>query len=75
EVELAPGSLLALYTDGLVESPGVDFDDALAGLGRRLAATGELPLEELADRLVRHAADAEERPDDIALMLLRAPVG
>ncbi|MBQ0878676.1 SpoIIE family protein phosphatase [Streptomyces sp. RT42] len=75
EVELAPGSLLALYTDGLVESPGVDFDDALAGLGRRLAAAGELPLEELADRLVRHAADAEERPDDIALMLLRAPVG
>ncbi|MGP2437843.1 SpoIIE family protein phosphatase [Streptomyces sp. JW3] len=71
EVELAPGTLLALYTDGLVESPGVDLDDALAGLGRRLARAGGLPLDELADLLVRDEAGAEERADDIALLLLR----
>ncbi|WP_329551364.1 SpoIIE family protein phosphatase [Streptomyces sp. NBC_00696] len=72
EVDLAPGSVLALYTDGLIESPGVDIEDALAELGQRLAAAGDLPLEELADELVRHSAAAQERNDDVALLLLRA---
>ncbi|MDN0197774.1 SpoIIE family protein phosphatase [Streptomyces sp. S.PNR 29] len=72
EVDLAPGSLLALYTDGLVESPGVDFEEALADLGRRLTEAGDLPLDELADSLVRHEADTEHRIDDVALLLLRA---
>ncbi|MFI7013855.1 SpoIIE family protein phosphatase [Streptomyces sp. NPDC050164] len=75
EVALAPGSLLVLYTDGLVESPGTDFEEALAGLGRRLADAGDQPLDELADSLVRqepHRTEGEERLDDIALLLLRA---
>ncbi|MEV8539763.1 SpoIIE family protein phosphatase [Streptomyces sp. NPDC051572] len=72
EVDLAPGSVLALYTDGLIESPGVDIEDALAELGQRLAAAGDLPLEEIADELVRHSAAAQERIDDVALLLLRA---
>jgi PAS domain-containing protein len=72
EIDLAPGALLVLYTDGLVESPDTDFDDSLAELGERLAEAGDLPPAELADRLVRDEADAEERPDDIALLLLRA---
>ncbi|MEV5884616.1 SpoIIE family protein phosphatase [Streptomyces sp. NPDC052020] len=71
EADLSPGSLLVLYTDGLVEAPGVDLEDALADLGRRLAEAGDLPLDALADTLVRHVADAEERIDDIALLLLR----
>jgi GAF domain-containing protein len=72
EVDLAPSSVLALYTDGLIESPGVDIEDALAELGQRLAAAGDLPLEEIADVLVRHSAAARERLDDVALLLLRA---
>ncbi|MFF4504395.1 PP2C family protein-serine/threonine phosphatase [Streptomyces sp. NPDC001401] len=72
EVDLAPGSVLALYTDGLIESPGVDIEDALAGLGERLTEAGELPLDELADHLVRHSPAARERLDDVALLLLRA---
>lgn len=72
EVALAEGSVLALYTDGLVESPGVDIEDALADLGERLAAAGEGPLEALADSLVREVESAEERADDVALLLLRA---
>ncbi|MFD5269575.1 SpoIIE family protein phosphatase [Streptomyces sp. NPDC058335] len=72
EIKLSPGCVLALYTDGLIESPGVDIEDAVADLGRRLGEAGDLPLEELADELVGHYAAAEERIDDVALLLLRA---
>ncbi|MGA4961684.1 SpoIIE family protein phosphatase [Streptomyces pseudogriseolus] len=72
EVALPPGSLLVLYTDGLVESPGVDFEDALAELCRRLGELGDLPLDELADALVRHGPHAADRLDDTAVLLLRA---
>lgn len=72
EVSLAPGSVLALYTDGLVESPGVDIEDALVDLGELLAESGDQPLDRLADTLVRHSAAAQERVDDVAVLLLRA---
>ncbi|MFF7981934.1 SpoIIE family protein phosphatase [Streptomyces sp. NPDC007901] len=72
EVALAPGSVLALYTDGLVESPGVDIEDALVDLGELLAENGDQPLDKLADTLVRHSAAAQERVDDVAVLLLRA---
>ncbi|MFI6932128.1 SpoIIE family protein phosphatase [Streptomyces sp. NPDC050287] len=72
EVDLAPGSVLVLYTDGLIESPGVDIEDALAGLGRHLTEAGDRPLDDLADDLVRHGAATRERADDVALLLLRA---
>ncbi|GHI03715.1 PAS sensor protein [Streptomyces cellostaticus] len=75
EVSLPPGSVLALYTDGLVESPGVDIEDALAGLGTLLAEAGDQPLEDLADELVRHSVAARERVDDTAVLLLRARDG
>ncbi|POX54516.1 PAS sensor protein [Streptomyces sp. Ru71] len=72
EVELGPGALLVLYTDGLIESPGVDIEDALAELCERLAGWGRLPVDELADRLIGHYAAGEQRIDDVALLLLRA---
>lgn len=73
EVPLVPGSVLALYTDGLIESPGVDIEDALADLGRKLAEGGDLSLNTLADRLVEQTgAVTQERLDDVALLLLRA---
>jgi GAF domain-containing protein len=72
EVDLSPGCVLVLYTDGLIESPGEDIEDAVLELGRRLAETGDRPLEDLADALVGHHAAAEERIDDVALLLLRA---
>ncbi|MGW7819951.1 SpoIIE family protein phosphatase [Streptomyces puniciscabiei] len=72
EVSLAPGSVLVLYTDGLVEAPGVDIEDALCGLGTLLSETGDRPLEQLADDVVRQSAAARERVDDVAVLLLRA---
>ncbi|WP_328759107.1 MULTISPECIES: SpoIIE family protein phosphatase [Streptomyces] len=73
EVPFVPGSVLALYTDGLIESPGVDIEDALADLGRKLAEGDDLSLNTLADRLVEQTgAVMQERLDDVALLLLRA---
>ncbi|WP_405982123.1 PP2C family protein-serine/threonine phosphatase [Streptomyces sp. NBC_00158] len=69
ELALAPGEVLALYTDGLVETPGADIDDGVERLRAALAAARPSPLTETADRLVAEAARTPDRPDDIALLL------
>ncbi|MFF8847348.1 SpoIIE family protein phosphatase [Streptomyces sp. NPDC015127] len=71
-VPLRPGSVLLLYTDGLIERPGTDIDDVLAELAARLARAPEQPLENLADHLLGEDAALRTRGDDIALLLLRA---
>ncbi|MGW5461363.1 SpoIIE family protein phosphatase [Streptomyces sp. NPDC003996] len=75
EVSLAPGSVLVLYTDGLVETPGTDIEEALIGLAALLSEIGDHPLERLADEVIRHSAAARERSDDVAVLLLRACEG
>lgn len=69
EIALPPGAVLALFTDGLVESPGADIDDAVAGLAARLARADEPTLDALADSLLQHRATPHT--DDIALLVLR----
>lgn len=72
EIPFSPGTLLALYTDGLVEAPGRDIEDAIGAVAGRLAAAPEHhPLGDLADELIDHAHRDGPRPDDIALLLLR----
>ncbi|KPI28261.1 putative PAS/PAC sensor protein [Actinobacteria bacterium OV320] len=70
EVPLPPGSVLALYTDGMVEAPGIDIDDAVDALARELGRTGPGTMNALADTLVRHARRSTPRSDDIALLLI-----
>jgi PAS domain-containing protein len=72
EVPLRPGAMLALYTDGLVETPGEDVGGTTARLAERLAEAGEGPMDDLADALVGRAERMSTRHDDIALMLIRA---
>ncbi|MFE1028756.1 SpoIIE family protein phosphatase [Streptomyces sp. NPDC058818] len=67
ECDLPPGSVLALYTDGLVEAPGVDLDDATAALAGLLERADPTDLDAMADTLIRHAPSPG---DDIALLLL-----
>lgn len=67
EFPFPAGSVLALYTDGLVEAPGVDIDDAIAALGGLLEHGDPADLDGMADTLVRHAPTPG---DDIALLLL-----
>ncbi|SDJ96036.1 Serine phosphatase RsbU, regulator of sigma subunit [Nonomuraea maritima] len=69
-VPLPPDSVLALYTDGLIEVPGVQLDESIGRLTRRFAPTPDGPLPELADSLIEPAV-LDKRMDDIALLLLR----
>ncbi|MEV7561737.1 SpoIIE family protein phosphatase [Streptomyces sp. NPDC089795] len=72
EIPFSPGTLLALYTDGLVEAPGRDIEDAIGAVARLIGDAPEHhPLGDLADELIRHAHRDGPRPDDIALLLLR----
>jgi PAS domain S-box-containing protein len=66
---LRPGSVLALYTDGLVEVPGTDLDLRIDRLRAALSGAAPGSLEELADRLLAEVADAPSRADDVALLL------
>ncbi|MFH9246467.1 SpoIIE family protein phosphatase [Streptomyces lydicus] len=68
-IDLVPGSILALYTDGLSEERGTDID---VGIDRLRAALAHAPagsLDELADRLLQNARHSSYRADDIALLL------
>lgn len=69
ELWLAPGAVLALYTDGLVEMPGSDIDEGVERLRAGLAGAEPSPLTETADRLIAEAGSRPDRPDDIALLL------
>ena len=68
EVELAPGSLLALYTDGLVENRGEPIDTGLDTLTRLLRNAGP-SLQRASDGLL--SALSPEPDDDVALLLVR----
>ncbi|MET8402930.1 SpoIIE family protein phosphatase [Streptomyces sp900116325] len=70
-IPLPPGAVLALYTDGLVETPGIDLDDATADLAAQLAQAQGQTLDALADTLIHHAQRSAPRNDDIALLLIR----
>ncbi|WP_406118032.1 SpoIIE family protein phosphatase [Streptomyces sp. NBC_00989] len=69
EMEMPEGSLLALYTDGLVEAADHDIDVGLTLLREALSGPAA-PLEETCDEVLRTVLS--ERPgDDIVLMLAR----
>lgn len=70
ELRLAPGSVLALYTDGLIERRDSDIGSDIERLRGSLARLGGGGLEDLADGLLRDACHASpDRADDIALLL------
>ncbi|NUW43823.1 SpoIIE family protein phosphatase [Nonomuraea rhodomycinica] len=73
ELPLPPGSMLALYTDGLIEAPGIDIGEGMEALGRRLTRCAGRPLAVVAQTLIDHALDVQQRTDDIALLLLKHP--
>ncbi|QEV42593.1 PAS sensor protein [Streptomyces nodosus] len=64
---LRPGTVLALTTDGLVESADLDIEDGLARLSGELSAADPGHLGTVADALLAGA----NRSDDVALLLMR----
>jgi GAF domain-containing protein len=69
ELTVPTGTILALYTDGLIETPGTDHDTNITKLTAVLSDTGG-PLDSLADTLLTHAQPSGDRADDTALLLL-----
>jgi PAS domain S-box-containing protein len=69
EAELPAGSVLALYTDGLIESRGHDIDLGLARLRRALAHPAP-SLETTCDRIIK-AVLPDRAADDAALLVAR----
>lgn len=66
-VDLPPTWSIVMITDGLIEAPGVDLDEALEEL-RTMASMDPAP-DELCDRMLEHFAPVGR--DDIALLVLR----
>ncbi|WP_042382942.1 ATP-binding SpoIIE family protein phosphatase [Streptacidiphilus melanogenes] len=66
-----PGSLLALYTDGLVEDPAVSIDEGIGRLADAVSAVHPWDdLQQAARRVVSAVAPARQR-DDVTLLLAR----
>ncbi|MFD8068738.1 SpoIIE family protein phosphatase [Streptomyces parvulus] len=70
ELELREGSVLALYTDGLVESRDRDADAGQALLREALAAPAD-SLDVACDRVLRTLLPSGGAADDVALLLAR----
>ncbi len=72
-VPLAPGSTLALYTDGLVERRARGIDPGIARLAETLGSFGsaalEADLEGSADGILSPLLSDSERDDDVCLLL------
>jgi hypothetical protein len=71
-IKLPPGAILALYTDGLVESRTRSFDQGILAL-RSVLARQHGNLEAICDALI--AALAGRCEDDITVILARVPPG
>jgi CheY-like chemotaxis protein/anti-sigma regulatory factor (Ser/Thr protein kinase) len=71
---LPPGSLLILYTDGLVERRGESLDRGFDRLRAAAAGCATLPADLVCDALLTQLAPPDGYSDDVAILALR-PVG
>lgn len=71
-VAIPAGSTVLLFTDGLVERRDESIDQSLAALARMVGGLGDLPLEDLLDRIIATSL-ASGHDDDTALFGIRIP--
>jgi GAF domain-containing protein len=69
-VDVRPGDLLVLYTDGLVERRNERLDDGLRRLSDAAVVFRDAPVEEVANRLIEELVGTTAR-DDVALVVKR----
>jgi anti-sigma regulatory factor (Ser/Thr protein kinase) len=68
---LERGSLLVLYSDGLVERRHELFDDSLRRLAAASQEVADLPVEQVCGALVAKLGVDASRKDDVAVMAMR----
>jgi anti-sigma regulatory factor (Ser/Thr protein kinase) len=69
-ISLPPGGTVVLYSDGLIERPGVSLDEGLEWL-RGLAAGISGRLDDLCSALLRASFHEASQADDVALLAVR----
>jgi signal transduction histidine kinase/CheY-like chemotaxis protein len=69
--ELPPGSLVLLYTDGLIERPGETLDHGFARLQGAAAYRADLPVGDICAELLDRMAPPGGYTDDVVLLALR----
>ncbi|GFG99222.1 SpoIIE family protein phosphatase [Mycobacterium timonense] len=68
---LPPGSTLMLFTDGLVERKHESIDDGIDRAADVLAQTMPMPLDAVADEVLRELAPEGGYDDDVAMVIYR----
>ena len=68
---LPPGSTLMLFTDGLVERKRELIDDGIGRAAEVLSETSTMPLDAVADAILRELAPAAGYDDDVAMVIYR----
>ncbi|MEE6177143.1 SpoIIE family protein phosphatase [Mycobacterium sp. 050134] len=68
---LPPGSTLMLFTDGLVERKHESIDDGLGRAADVLVQTTTLPLNSVADAVLRELSPPAGYDDDVAMVIYR----
>jgi anti-sigma regulatory factor (Ser/Thr protein kinase) len=68
---LPSGSTLMLFTDGLVERKHESIDDGIDRAADVLVETMKLPLDAVADAMLRELAPAGGYDDDVAMVIYR----
>jgi anti-sigma regulatory factor (Ser/Thr protein kinase) len=68
---LPPGSTLMLFTDGLVERKRESIDDGIARVTEVLLDTMALPVNAVADAVLRRLAPPAGYDDDVAMVIYR----
>ncbi len=71
QAHLPPGSLVLLYTDGLIERPGEPLDQGFARLQRAAARCAELPVTQVCTELLEMMMPPDGYNDDVVLLALR----
>ncbi|MDT5202247.1 MAG: hypothetical protein QOH34_3769 [Mycobacterium sp.] len=69
--ELPPGSVILLYTDGLIERPGETLDQGFTRLQGAAAYRADLPVGDLCAELLDRMAPPGGYTDDVVLLALR----
>ncbi len=70
---LTAGSTLLLYTDGLVERRDRSIDEQIDRVAEVVSETVDLPVESVADEILRRLAPEAGYDDDVAIVVYRCP--